>query len=573
MDVDEEKELGALLAYLSLEVAPTAIFRVTSGKGLEEIHLNAALERLVNADQEFGDLQQALKRTLSQEQDVALLHGKVLDGGRWKIRVISSRHVVATALQSQQTQMLPKGGQETSDNDPIEDSLDWTRHAIKNTTPWIEFIRSVDWSSTGLGAMETWSTVLRQYCLHIMSDPEPRLLIFGESMTFVYNEACIELFGAKHPQVMGQSVVEAWSELWASVKPLVEGAYNGIPCQLTNCPMFLERHGFSEETFWNFSMVPIIDPVTGKGVGLIDEFTEVSNQVTNDRRRINVNNLSNQIKKADSLPNLWEAVLESIEVAEIDISFAILYAVLDDLPGGDEENESSTGSHSTTQHPKKLVLAGSVGISRDNPNLFASALLPVPGGTSDDLGHHCSQAWETRTAKYLRTRDRNLPAWLSTPHSTRSYGDPIRTALVSPLRSAGEDVLGVLVTGVNPRTPLNASYKLFLNITAEIIEKAAALISLPHEQRKAQAITDEITTSLTQQLRLYTLQAEKSEAKFSRMAASSPIGMFMFDATDGRPLYVNDAYIELLGVSPEMFAVMGTPEANSSEDFIHEEDV
>jgi PAS domain-containing protein len=135
------------------------------------------------------------------------------------------------------------------------------------------------------------------------------------------------------------------------------------------------------------------------------------------------------------------------------------------------------------------------------------------------------------------------------------------------------EVLGVLIIGLSPRSPLNPAYKLYLRITGEIIEKAAALISLPEEQRRAQAITDDITTSLTQQLRLYTLQAERSEAKFSRMAASSPIGMYMFCAVDGRPLYANDAYLELLGVSREAHAIVCKPTTAAWEGLIHEEDM
>lgn len=576
MDEDQQKELGTLLAYLSLEAAATGVFRVTVGKGWECIHLNAVFNDLDNAGQVLEALKGELNGKFSEEQDVNALHGRELEDGRWQIRVVSSRHCVLTMLSVQDVSKEQNGDTRrtiSSLNGNSEDSLDWTRHAIKNSTPWIDFICSVDWSTTGVGPMESWSPLLRQYALHIMSDPEPRLVIFGESMTFIYNEPCIEFFGAKHPQVMGQSVMQAWSELWESVKPMIEAAYDGSPTKLTNCPMFLERHGYAEETFWNFTMVPIIDPATGKGVGLIDEFTEVSAQVADDRRRVTVNNLSNNIKKADTLPHLWTSVLESMEVAEIDVAFTILYAIVDDVPEREEEGKSSTsGSQSTTYHPKKLVLVGTVGIPSEDTNLIDSASLPVLH-TDSELIRLCSEAWETRTAKYIRTKDGTLPAWLSTPISTRSFGDPIRTALVSPLRSAGDDVLGVLVTGVNPRVPLNSSYKLFLNITAEICEKAAALISLPDEQRRAQAVSDEITTSLTQQLRLYTLQAEKSEAKFSRMAASSPIGMYMFDAADGKPLYANDAYLDLLGVTRETHAIIPRPDAAAWWGLIHEEDM
>lgn len=580
MDEDEQKGLSALLAYLSVEAAATAILRVTSGE-CETVHLNAAFEALGNVEQELGDLREALKRTLAREKDVALLHGRNLEGERWRIRVVSSRHCVATALEHRPVLLQQNGHHGEASHDQMdtatdqldEQSLDWTIGPVKNTSPWIDFLRNYDWKSTVAGPMESWSPLLRQYVLHIMSNPDPRLLVFGEGMAFIYNEACIEFFGTKHPQAMGQSVADAWSEVWDDVKLMIEGAYNGNMTKLADCPMFLKRHGYLEETYWNFAMVPIIDRDTGRGVGLIDEITEVSLHVTDERRRVHISKLSEQTKKAENLPDLWRSVLDSLQAADIDIPYAILYSVVDDIPEGEDGSGSrSSASEATTHHPKKAVLAGVMGIAHDNPNLTEYFALPVLNSDSD-IVLHCSQAWESRIAQYISIDDGTLPAWLTVPNPERSFGDEIRNALVSPLRSAGDDVLGILVIGLSPRVPLNSAYKLYLRFTAEMIEKAAALISLPDEQRRAQAITDDITTSLTQQLRLYTLRAEKSEAKFSRMAASSPIGMYMFCAKDGKPLYANDAYLELLGVSREAHAIRCKPIASAWDDLIHDEDI
>lgn len=578
MDEDEQKELGALVAFLCLEKVATAIFRVTAGTWTE-IHLNAAFRDLPDEKQELEGLQESLQRIHFNGQDAGSLHGLVLEGGKWQIRVLSTRHCAVTAIQSQPTLLVPSGHdsdvtQEDTDRLEHDDTLDWTRHAAKNPSPWIQFICEQDWGSTALGPMESWSPVVRQYVLHIVANPEPRFIVFGERMTLIYNEACIEIFGAKHPRAMGLAFGDAWPEVWGNVKDMMKNAaYRGIPTKLNDCPFFLQRHGYAEETFWNFNMVPIVDPITGRGIGLIDEFTEVSKQVTDARRQASVLRLSEQIKEAKSLPELWKDVLSSLEDAGPDIPFAILYAVVDDTQAEDGSGKSSTnGSQSTTQYPKKCILAGTIGISAENPNLTESFSLPVLDQDSS-LESHCSQTCESRIAHYICPEKGPLPAWLSDPIPTRSFGDEIRAALFSPLRSAGDEVLGVLIIGVGPRSPLNSSYKLFLDLICEIIEKAAALISLPDEQRRAQAITDDITSSLTKQLRSYSLQAERSEAKFSRMAASSPIGMFMFSAIDGRPLYTNGAYLELLGVTRETHAIVARAQSSAWEEFIHVEDM
>jgi hypothetical protein len=51
---------------------------------------------------------------------------------------------------------------------------DWTaEHPKGKLTPHIEFARSINWGSTGLGAMSSWSPELRQIANLAMGDPHP----------------------------------------------------------------------------------------------------------------------------------------------------------------------------------------------------------------------------------------------------------------------------------------------------------------------------------------------------------------------------------------------------------------
>lgn len=146
----------------------------------------------------------------------------------------------------------------------------------------------------------------------------------------------------------------------------------------------------------------------------------------------------------------------------------------------------------------------------------------------------------------------------------------------------------MLMVGLNPRCAHTGEYELFINIIVGFIEKAVALISLPDEQKRAQKVSDDINHALTQQLKLTTLKAERSEAKFTRLAATAPTGMFMvrnpdsvncqydltpyqFDA-EARPLYVNDTYLEMLGLTKEE-ALSERPEAHYWDSLVHEDDL
>jgi hypothetical protein len=97
--------------------------------------------------------------------------------------------------------------------------FDWTRLPISDALPkHIQFARSVDWASTSLGPIETWSADLRQMCNLIMASPHPAAMYWGDDLIAIYNEAYIMLAGQKHPTLMGQSYSEAWAEIWDDVK-------------------------------------------------------------------------------------------------------------------------------------------------------------------------------------------------------------------------------------------------------------------------------------------------------------------------------------------------------------------
>ena len=112
---------------------------------------------------------------------------------------------------------------------------------------------------------------------------------------------------------------------------------------------------------------------------------------------------------------------------------------------------------------------------------------------------------------------------------------------------------------------------MFMHFLSDFLTRAASLISLPQEQRRAQKISDDMNSALAQQLRLITLQAERTEAKFTRMAAEAPTGVFAFDEK-GRPLYVNKSYLRLLGQTQAEHENR-SPCAVTWEDLIHPDDL
>ncbi|EME41035.1 hypothetical protein DOTSEDRAFT_74542 [Dothistroma septosporum NZE10] len=589
---DIPEQLRALVDFLDEDHRPSLVLQPPSTKhnaSWNVLWYNQAFRSQARPDDERRDALQAVESTLAARRHVSALHGRALEGKRWQAR-ITGGYCITLAIETRSQLGAPENDSTTqrtqrhanvqtvaSDGQNGQQDcrryLDWTQNAIPNMSPWIEFLRDVDWASTGVGPMHSWPIGLRHYVLSITSNPNPRLLVWGDDMVFIYNEACVQLFGKKHPVAMGQHTSQAFAEAWPTIKPLIEHALTGAVSPVKHAPMYIERKGFLEETYWDFTLLPILND-EGYCIGVLDEITETTGIVTGERRRMAIADLTVAMESTSSVRDIWPAVTKSLDAATLDVPFALLYAIVDDLPeGGDSKSESTlTNSSSSTMRPKKCVLAGTTGIKQDHPDAIDSFALLENFETEQGLVKFCSQAWNTSQAIELSSREGSLPPGLATVVPGRGFDDKIETALLSPIRATtGNDMLGILITGLNPRTEYEGEYKFWMTVSTSLIEKAAALISLPEEQRRAQKIANDMNNALAQQLRLTTIQAEKSEAKFQRLAETAPTGMFMFDG-QGHVLYINDTYAEIFGETRESLTTR-TPEEHHWNESIHEDDL
>lgn len=93
---------------------------------------------------------------------------------------------------------------------------DWTIANPKGAlSPHTIFARSIDWGTTPLGDMSTWSREFRQICNHLMANPFPAALFWGDELTVMYNKPYADtVAGSKHPGLMGTGFRGPFAELW-----------------------------------------------------------------------------------------------------------------------------------------------------------------------------------------------------------------------------------------------------------------------------------------------------------------------------------------------------------------------
>lgn len=564
-------ELSALAAYLEVDRKPAAIVRVISNavtpqKNEEPVYWNGSWKRLQDPRKEITDLHAAVQQTLESSSHISVLHGRTIGNGRWESRIWGD-YCIAVAEEGASSLKVAEDKKQTT-NGHMQPCLDWTQCATPSMSPWQQYIRSVDWASTNFGPMRDWPPLLRQQVVIIMANPNPRLIIWGPKMSLIYNEACVQLFGKDHPEAMGHDAIDPHSHSWHTLRPLVEEGYRGQSLQQQNLYLEIQRCGHTQETYWDATVLPIADHF-GQSVGVLTELSEVTLVVTGERRRHALGTLSNHIAGALTLSELWTAVLKGLQADEIDVPYALLYDVVDveRSTSGPDAADSPVADIA----PKKGVLVGTVGIQESQLDGCRAFVLADLGSASNGIVKACRRAFHNRTSHSLSTKDGTLPPVLACSVPGRSFGDVVSEALVLPIHSTTSgEVLGIAIIGVYPRAGMDAEYKIWLQIMSDFVEKAASLISLPEAQRRAKKIADDMVTSLAHKLRFMTLQAERNEAKFARLAATAPTGMFMF-SPDGKVLYVNDTYLDMLGEPRDEFR---STRAESSHwtDRIHDDD-
>lgn len=426
----------------------------------------------------------------------------------------------------------------------LRPSFDWTRI---NVTPemnsHIAFARSIDWAATGLGPISEWSADLRAMANMVMGSPHPAAMYWGPDYVTIYNEAYVEIAGKKHPSLMGMRYEDAWSEIWDDLRPVLNGAYeNGQSTLRNDNRLFVYRHGFLEETFFSWSIVPLIGS-DGQVVGLYNPAFENTRRKVNERRMLTLREVGEKTAAARDVRGFWPKVKEGLEFNDVDIPFALIYSVKDD-----NESEISSMHSGSATHPPQLQLEGALGVEEGHP----SAVMSLDLRTSDQgFAPYMRQSLTMHGAPIVLTAaDGTLPGGLLEGMDWRGYGEASRTVIVLPVHptTGGESVVGFIVMGTNPRRPYDDDYKLFIHLLSRQLATSLASVVLFEEEIKRGQRAAKLAALDREELRteliLRTQEAVESEYKFTRMAEFAPVGMFIASGA-GFINFANDAWWQI----------------------------
>ena len=87
-------------------------------------------------------------------------------------------------------------------------------------------VRARDWSTTPLGAIDSWTAELKAATMLVLDTGFPAALVWGEKLTTIYNDAFIPILGGK-PDALGQSFAHIWGEVCDEIGPIARRAFAG----------------------------------------------------------------------------------------------------------------------------------------------------------------------------------------------------------------------------------------------------------------------------------------------------------------------------------------------------------
>jgi PAS domain-containing protein len=365
-----------------------------------------------------------------------------------------------------------------------------------------------------------------------MADTHPGVLLWGEEVVMIYNKSYIELLSMLHP-CMGQSARIAAKDYWQNFQPIIDHINaTGEPLNEHDLPMFLDRHGFLEETFFSFQFIPILDD-TGHVAGYYQPLIETTKSNLLKRRVSSLVEIGSQAAKARDLETYWNLVLNALAINDKDAPFALLYTTADqpgpDIPGSPELSQ--------------YVLRGSIGVEAGH--VMAPQALDYAHG-SHIFTPYLVKAAKSRRPTLLHFEESDIPDSMLDGIAWKGYGDRCRCAIVCPiLPTTGEQVLGFLILGINPRRPFDKEYQQFIHVMNRILATSLASVVLFDEEirQKERAIGQ--AARIEAQLRA---ELAAKERKFQRWAERSDIAIFIMDP-QGKYTYRNERWYDIFKVA------------------------
>ena len=398
----------------------------------------------------------------------------------------------------------------------------------------LRWIRKVNWASTSLGPLESWPQDLAQLCHICLLDPQPRLLILGSDRVLFYNEAYAVMCGDKHPDVLGQTIIEAWGDVAMDAinTPLATAEATGLRVDLRDQSLVYERNDFLEEVFLSWTVIPLFGSTPGFYVSL----TDVTESMLAEKRRAALRALKAAWDLIKDPRRFWQSIPTSLAEDPFLFPFAFIY-----VAGPNNGSDGSIDNSAEPSHQMRFKLERAVGDSR------ITSTLP------EELGsNHPVLSLDLKHPTLIRQNEAPGCIWSLSTHD----------CILVPIRSdRSEKIIAYLFLGTDPRRPYNETYREWVHELSRCVESTVTDVLLAEEEKRKQHYR--ATQAAREQHMLATALANRDRealavtAQYQRtlkVVDMADVGIFEYDV-EGRLVYANEAYKAMSKCPPEAMNV------------------
>ncbi|MFF9408129.1 SpoIIE family protein phosphatase [Streptomyces anandii] len=320
-------------------------------------------------------------------------------------------------------------------------------------------LAQVDWAATPLGEPRTWPQSLRTAVSILLSSRFSMWMAWGPELTFFCNAAYRrDTLGQKYPWALGRPASEVWAEIWHDIGPRIDTVLtSGEATWDEALLLFLERSGYTEESYHTFSYSPLRDD-DGVVVGMLCVVSEETERVIGERRMATLRDLGSD-------PSVVRTEQETLDFAGqqlggnlYDLPFTLTYLFEDD---------------------GTARLAASTGIPDGHP----AAVDSIPEGSPTPWPTAAAARGESVLVPLDDAGPADLPtgAWSLAPSQ----------ALVVPLLQQGGAPHGFMVAGLNRYRSLDEGYRGFVELVAgHVASGVASARSYQAQQRRAEELAE-----------------------------------------------------------------------------------
>jgi signal transduction histidine kinase/FixJ family two-component response regulator len=316
-------------------------------------------------------------------------------------------------------------------------------------------IRSKDWLKTALGPPENWSEALKAVVSMVLANRFPQLLWWGPDYLSIYNDAYRPVLGDKHPWALGKPFREVWPEVAHILGPLIDTPFHGGPSSWTDDILLeVRRHGFDEETHFNFAYSPAPDASAPRGIGgVLATVSEITEKIVGERRLAALRDLGARAGEVRSVEAACERMTQALAAHVRDVPFAAIYLL-------DEE-------------ARRARLAGVAGAQAGDP--VAPLVVEL---VAEQAAWPLAEAMASSLPLLVENLERRCARLPPGP-----WRDPPDAALIVPIMVA-RHLAGFLVAGLSPRLRFDEGYQAFFSLAAAQIATAVGNARAYEEERK-----------------------------------------------------------------------------------------